>query len=214
MLLFRDRKEAGGMLAEELAMYAGKNPIVLALPRGGVPVAYEVATLLKAPLDVLIVRKIGAPWDPEFGLGAIAPGVEIFDEKSLRFVGIQEDDLQSVIARERIELERRNKMYRGDRPFPSLKDQTVILVDDGVATGVTTQAAIKAVRAENPLKIILAIPVGPPETLQKLEPLVDDIVCLARPSDFMAVGAFYESFPQTSDEEVVALLNQSLTSPR
>lgn len=214
MLLFRDRKEAGGMLAEELAMYAGKNPIVLALPRGGVPVAYEVATLLKAPLDVLIVRKIGAPWDPEFGLGAIAPGVEIFDEKSLRFVGIQEDDLQSVIARERIELERRNKMYRGDRPFPSLKDQTVILVDDGVATGVTTQAAIKAIRAENPLKIILAIPVGPPETLQKLEPLVDDIVCLARPSDFMAVGAFYESFPQTSDEEVVALLNQSLTSPR
>ena len=191
MLLFRDSKEAGGMLAEELAMYAGKNPIVLALPRGGVPVAYEVATLLKAPLDVLIVRKIGAPWDPEFGLGAIAPGVEIFDEKSLRFVGIQEDDLQSVIARERIELERRNKMYRGDRPFPSLKDQTVILVDDGVATGVTTQAAIKAVRAENPLKIILAIPVGPPETLQKLEPLVDDIVCLAKPSDFIALRPLF-----------------------
>jgi len=207
--MFNDRKDAGRKLAEALKGYEADRPIILALPRGGVPVGFEVAVALGADLDVLVVRKIGAPWNPEFGVGAIAKGVEVFDQESLGFLGLKPEDLRPVIEREELELERRSKLYRGDNPFPDLADRVVILVDDGLATGVTTRAAIIAIKQMNPARLVLAVPVGPPETVASLRSLVDELICLETPSDFMAVGAFYLSFPQTSDEEVIELLERA-----
>lgn len=206
--MFRDRQHAGHLLAEACTAFSNTHPIVLALPRGGVPVAYEIALALHAPLDILVVRKIGSPWNPEFGLGAIAEDVEVFDEDSMRFAGVDRHDLLPVIQREKAELSRRNKLYRGNRSFPDLRGHTVILVDDGIATGVTIKAAIQALRAHHPGKIILAVPVAPPDTIKELDSLADDVICLESPSNFMAVGASYESFPQTTDDEVISILGQ------
>jgi putative phosphoribosyl transferase len=206
--VFQDRQEAGRQLARKLKPYHADTPLILALPRGGVPVGFEVAKALRAPLDVLVVRKVGLPWDPEFGVGAVAPGVQILDEDVLRELDIKPFRLQRVIEEEIQEMNRRARLYRSGEPFPLLTGKTVILVDDGLATGVTTRAAIQAVRKLNPSKVILAVPVGPASTVAALEPLVDDLICLEEPSPFYAVARFYQSFPQVSDEEVMEFLEQ------
>jgi putative phosphoribosyl transferase len=209
--MFEDRMDAGKQLAQALKAYAPDKPIILALPRGGVPIGYEIAQALNAPLDVLVVRKIGAPWDPEFGVGAIAQGVHVFDQHSMQALGLSPDDLHDVIMREQQELERRIIAYRGDRPFPDIKARTVIIVDDGLATGITTRAAIQAIKQLAPSHIILAVPAGPQDTIDTLKSLVDVLICLEVPKFFMAVGACYRYFSQVSDQEVKDLLNQSQT---
>lgn len=207
--MFQDRRDAGQQLAQKLKAYEGTNPIVLALPRGGVPVGYEVAQFLHAPLDVFVVRKVGPPWNPEFGVGAVAPGVRIFDEDSLQMLGLTKSDLTPVIEREEEEVKRRLNLYRQEESFPTLEGKTVILVDDGVATGITTRAAVQALKALKPLQLILAVPVGALEAIHALEKSVDQLICLEIPPLFYAVSAFYERFPQVSDEEVIYLLKHA-----
>jgi len=204
--MFRDRIDAGRQLAEALKEYEALKPIILGLPRGGVPIAFEVAQALHAPLDVLVVRKVGAPWNPEFGIGAIAPDVQILDEISLSELGLKSFDINDCLENERKELERRNHLYRGMKEFPRLEGKTVILCDDGLATGVTTRAAIAAIKKMKPSQLILAVPVGPADTVANLKKLVDTLICLKIPSHFYAVGAFYRSFSQVSDTEVINLL--------
>lgn len=207
-----NRQEAGKILARELTNYANQdNVIVLALPRGGVPVAYEVASKLHAPLDVFIVRKLGAPGHSELAMGAIAMGnVEIFNEDIIRELSISKEAIQFVIAEEREELKRREKKYRGNLAFPSIKDKIVILVDDGIATGATMRAAILSIRQLNPATIVVAVPVADKQMCEKLQPLVDKLICPRRPIHFYAVGAWYEDFSQTEDNEVYALLQKPL----
>lgn len=186
--------------------------MVLALPRGGVPVAFEVAQRLGAPLDILIVRKVGAPSNPEYGLGAVVEGGSRFlDEPRIRAAGYTLRDLGPTIAREVAEVERRAEEYRGGKPAEELRDRTVILVDDGVATGGTVLAALRAVRAREPRRIVLALGVGPPDTVALLRPEVDDLVVLVVPSVFFAVGEWYHRFSQVSDGEVRQLLERSRT---
>ena len=179
------------------------------MPRGGVPIGYEVAQSLKAPLDVFVVRKVGAPWNSELGIGAVAPGVEILDEYSLRMLGIKPSEVEEIVKREQQEVNRRLELYRGGEDFSTISRKTVILIDDGIATGVTTRAAIQALKQLKPAKLILAVPVGPLETVNALKKLVDELICLETPHDFYAVSAFYLSFPQVSDEEVIRLLKQA-----
>ncbi len=207
--MFLNRSDAGRKLATKLKKYQIEQPILLALPRGGVPIGYEVAQALKAPLDVLVVRKIGTPWNPELGIGAVAPGVEVLDEASLRGLGIKASELGEIIEQEKQELKRRQKLYQHGEVLLNITGKTVILIDDGLATGVTTRAAIQAIKKLKPAKLILAVPVGPNDTVEKLSELVDDLICLERPYDFYAVGAFYHSFPQVSDEEVISLLKKA-----
>lgn len=205
---FVDREDAGRRLAHALLPYRDQHPLVMALPRGGVPVGYQVARELGAPLDVVIARKIGAPGQPEFGIGAIAPGgIQMLDEHTLRTFGFTRQQLQPAIQRETEELERRERRFRGDLPYPDLVGKTVILVDDGLATGVTARAAIAFLRQRHPGRLVLAVPVGAPETVRALAPLVDDLVCLETPAYFGAVGAWYQHFEQTSDEEALRLLD-------
>ncbi|HET9728550.1 MAG TPA: phosphoribosyltransferase [Acidimicrobiia bacterium] len=209
---FIDRTEAGHELAAALApRYAGQGDvIVLGLPRGGVPVAYEIANTLDLPLDVFVVRKLGLPGHEEFGIGAIASGgVRVVDEAVLRAYGVDSVTLERITARERRELERRERLYRDDRPFPSLRDRTVILVDDGLATGSTMRAAVAALQVEAPRSIVIAVPVGARETCQAMSQLVDDLVCLMTPEPFYAVGLWYENFEQTDDQEVHELLERA-----
>ncbi len=183
---------------------------MLALPRGGVPVAYEVARALGAPLDLLVARKLGAPDQPELGIGAVAPGgVRLLNEHAVRVLGISEEYLQEVTRREMEELERRQRAFRGDQPPPDLRDRSVIIVDDGLATGITARAAVASVRLSAPRRIVLAVPVCAPEAATVLGREVDEIVCLARPDDFRAVGLWYEDFEQTSDEQVIDLLERA-----
>lgn len=207
--MFLNRTDAGRQLSEKLKKYEPENPIILALPRGGVPIGYEIARELKAPLDVFIVRKVGTPWNPELGIGAVAPGVEIVDRESLQALRITDSEVQKIIKQEQQEVKRRQRLYRKDEAFPDISRKTVILVDDGIATGITTRAAIQAIKQLKPGKLILAVPVGPRETIKHLRTLVDDLVCLREPSDFYAVSAFYLSFPQVSDEEVISLLKEA-----
>jgi predicted phosphoribosyltransferase len=208
-MLFRDREDAGRRLAEELTRYRDEDPLVLALPRGGVVVGYEVARALDAPLDIIVARKLGAPHQPELGIGAIAPGdVRVLDEMAIQLLGISKAQIEQTVAEERREMERRLQCYRGDRPLPDLGGRTVILVDDGLATGVTARAAIQAIRRQAPRRLVLAVPVCPPETAETLRPLVDDLMALSTPPDFHAVGLWYGTFAQTSDDEVIALLQQ------
>lgn len=209
-LPFRDRTEAGRRLAERLAEYRGQPVIVVGLPRGGVTVAYEVAQALGAPLDVLVARKLGAPGRPELGVGAIAPGgVRILDRPAIDWLGITDEQIEAVTAQETEELNRRLQKFRGDRPPLEVRDRTVILVDDGLATGVTARAALETLRRQSPARLILAVPVCAPETADAMRSLVDDLVCLACPPSFRAVGYWYEDFAQVSDEEVVRLLDQA-----
>ncbi|HXQ79639.1 MAG TPA: phosphoribosyltransferase family protein [Thermoplasmata archaeon] len=207
-----DRKTAGERLADRLVRYRDQSPVVLALPRGGVPVAFEVAQRLGAPLDILIVRKVGAPSNPEYGLGAVVEGGSRFlDEPRIRAAGYTLRDLGPTIAREVAEVERRAEEYRGGKPAEELRDRTVILVDDGVATGGTVLAALRAVRAREPRRIVLALGVAPPDTVALLRPEVDDLVVLVVPSVFFAVGEWYHRFSQVSDGEVRQLLERSRT---
>ncbi|QRN98164.1 phosphoribosyltransferase [Archangium violaceum] len=204
---FRDRKDGGCQLAALLKGYRDESPLVLGLPRGGVPVAYEVARTLGAPLDVWVVRKVGAPGQPELGLGAVAEGGALFlDRGMIRSLGYSETEVMQVAEREAEEVSVRIARFRGPHPAPDLEGRTVLLVDDGVATGGTMRAAIRALRERRPRKIVLAVPVGAVESLDSLSAEVDDVVC-AHPAEFMmAVGEFYEDFRQTSDEEVQRLL--------
>jgi len=207
---FRDREDGGQQLAALLQRFREERPIVLGLPRGGVPVAFEVARALRAPLDVIVARKIGAPQFPEYALGAIAEGGAVFiDRGAVREAGIDERELASAAEREAVELTRRVRLYRGDRPLPELRDRTAILVDDGIATGRTARAAIRALRRLRPRRLVLAAPVVAADTAAELRDEVDDLVCVRAPADFMAVGLWYERFAQTSDQEVVALLERA-----
>ena len=205
---FPNREEAGRLLAEKLERYADRNDvIVLGLPRGGVPVAYEVAKSLRAPLDVFIVRKLGVPGFEELAAGAIASGgVRVLNEDVLRALPNADEIIESVTAKETAELERREKSYRDDRPAPELRDRVVILVDDGLATGATMRAAVKALRQRGVAKIVVAVPVGPPDTCREFEDEADETICASAPEFFQAVGQYYEDFSQTSDDEVRDLL--------
>jgi|SRR5579883_73359 putative phosphoribosyl transferase len=207
---FADRVDAGRRLAQELLHYREQLPIVLALPRGGVVVGYEVAQALHAPLDVIVARKLGAPGHRELGIGAIAPGgVEVLDTESVRMLGIPQAAIDRVAAEEAAEMERRLRRYRGDRPAPELRGRTVIIVDDGLATGVSARAAVASVRQQSPGRIVLAVPVCAPETADALRREVDDLVCVEMPPNFYAVGLWYDRFDQTTDEEVIELLDRA-----
>lgn len=204
---FEDRRDAGRRLGERLLAYRDEAPVVFALPRGGVPVAYEVARLLGAPLDVLVARKLGAPDQPEFGIGAVAPGgVRVLNERAVRLLGIPQDYLDRVTERERAEMERRTLLFRAGRPEAPVGERTAILVDDGLATGVTARAAVEALRRRGPRRIVLAAPVCAAQTAESFRALVEDMVCLLHPPDLGAIGFWYRDFDQTPDEEVVALL--------
>ncbi len=206
--VFANRTEAGRLLAEKLAKYAGRDDvIVLGLPRGGVPVAYEVARHLRAPLDVFLVRKLGVPGFEELAAGAIASGgVRVLNEDVLRALPNAEQTIESITARERAELERREHEYREGRPAPELQNRIAILIDDGLATGATMRAAVKALRQRGAAKIVVAVPVGPPDTCREMAQEADEVVCLSTPVFFQAVGQYYEDFSQISDEEVRDLL--------
>jgi putative phosphoribosyl transferase len=207
-MLFQDRREAGQALARELTSFKGSsNLIVLGIPRGGVVVGHEIAKALGAPIDVYITRKIGAPHNPELAIGAVASdGTLIIDQQLVRRLGVDEDYIEQESNRQKDEISRRLSEYRGDRPNPQLAGKIVILVDDGVATGATTLATIRAIKAQDPRELILAVPVGPRDSIENLRQEVDKIVCLHAPEIFWAVGAFYNVFDQTSDAEVKALL--------
>ncbi len=208
---FRDRVEAGRALALQLETYAGRSDlIVLALPRGGVPVAYEVARALGAPLDVFTVRKLGVPGHPELALGAIATGgVRVIDEDVVRSLRVPIQVIDVIAARELRELDRREQVYRGNRPVPDVRGRTVILVDDGMATGSSMRAALAAVQRLRPARVIVAVPVAAPSTCRQLESEADECVCVLNPEPFHAVGCWYEDFSQTTDEEVRDLLERS-----
>jgi putative phosphoribosyl transferase len=207
---FEDREDAGRRLAERLARYRDERPVVFALPRGGVPVGYEISRSLGAPLDVFVARKLGAPGQPEFGIGAVAPGgVRVLNGNVVERLGIPADYLEAVTRKETAEVERRLRHFRGDRPEPEVRGRTVILVDDGLATGVTARAAVEALRRLGPRRLVLAAPVCAAQTAERLGPEVDELVCLAAPPDLGAIGFWYRDFEQTSDEEVIGLLERA-----
>lgn len=209
--LFHDRRDAGRQLASRLVAYAHRDDtLVLGLPRGGVVVAHEVAQALDAPLDVLVVRKLGAPHNEEFAIGAIASGgVVVVDRDMVRGLQVPPWELESLITRERRELQRRESLYRGSRPVPSLTDRVVIVVDDGLATGATMRAAVDALRERRPAQVIAAAPVGASEACEMMAQVADACVCAAIPEPFGGVGVWYGDFSQTTDAEVIALLEQT-----
>lgn len=209
MRSYKDRRDAGMVLAQALQHYAKDNTaIVLALPRGGVPVAYEVAKALRLPLDIFIARKLGFPGHEEFAMGAIASGNTLFLNRALiEQARIPEDIINSVIEKEKQELARREKTYRNNRPFPDLRGKTVLLIDDGIATGFSLRAAIAGLKMLQPKRVVIAVPVAAADTLAELRGLVDEIVCPLQPANLQAVGLWYHNFSQTSDEEVMELLS-------
>jgi putative phosphoribosyl transferase len=206
---FTDRIDAGRQLAKALASYKDQKPVVLALPRGGVPVAAEIATALEAPLDLVLVRKIGVPFQPELAMGAVVDGKEavtVRNEDVIALAGISDQEFAKVRDQELAEIERRRKLYLGNRPHPQLEDHTVIVVDDGIATGATTRAGLRALRQRKPRRLVLAVPVAPTDSLRELRREADDVVCLEDYEDFGAIGFFYSDFRQVSDDTVIALL--------
>lgn len=209
--MFYHRRDAGEQLAQELTQYADRDDvIVLGLPRGGVPVAFEVAEALSAPMDVFVVRKLGTPMNSELAMGAIASGdVRILNEDVVQRLNISDDAIERVADEERAELQRREELYRGARPRLELEGKTVLLIDDGLATGATMRAAVNALREHDPAKIVVAVPTAPPETCSEFEDIVDEIVCLETPRDFMGVGGAYRDFSQTSNQEVRDLLESA-----
>ena len=208
---YADRRDAGRALAARLREYAGRaDVIVLALPRGGVPVGFEVASALGAPLDVFVVRKLGTPGHPELAMGAIASGgIRVLNDEVVGAVGVSSEHIDTVARREQVELERREALYKEGRPSPALDGRVVILVDDGLATGSTMRAAVQAVRQRRPARVIVAVPVGAPDTCAELASIADDVVCARTPAPFSAVGLWYEDFTQTTDDEVRALLRRT-----
>lgn len=206
-MLFRDRRDAGRQLAALLGRFRDEEPVVLGLPRGGVPVAFEVARALNVPLDVIVVRKLGFPSQPELAMGAIGEdGVRVVNEELCRRAGVGAAEVASVERRERAELERRAKRFRGDRPPVPIAGRTAIVVDDGLATGSTALAALQVVHAHGAARVVLAVPVAPPETLREMKRYADEVVCVDAPPNMVAIGPWYEDFTQTSDEEVIRLL--------
>jgi putative phosphoribosyl transferase len=205
---FSDRREAGVELASKLRQYAGRNDVVvLALPRGGVPVAFEVAESLDAPLDIFLVRKLGMPGHPEYAMGAIASGgVRVLSEEVVRAYGIPQSAIDIIAHKEQEELERREREYRRGAALTDLRDRIVILVDDGLATGSTMKAAVQAVRQHGPARVVVAVPVGAPSTCEEFADVTDETVCARTPEPFSAVGQWYRDFSQTTDEEVQTLL--------
>ena len=206
---FASRTEVGKLLAERLEKRRFERPVVLALPRGGVPVALEVARALKAPLDLILVRKIGVPWQPELAAAAIVDGERrelILNEEVIAITGIGKDEIERLAAKQLAEIERRRTLYLNDRQPVSVAGSTAIVVDDGIATGTTVKAALQALRKRNPKRLVLAVPVAPPGTIEDLRSYVDEIVCLEQPEPFYAIGAFYRDFHQVADEEVVEML--------
>lgn len=207
-MIFQNREEAGDRLAHLLKKYKKENTLILALPRGGVPVAARIAKYLNAPLDVLVVRKIGSPNNKELAIGAIAPGgVSYLDKLNMINLNMTTAKLNEITLNETIEMNRRQKAYRGDQPPLTVKGKTIILVDDGIATGATIKAAIRSVKKQKPEKLIVAVPVCSPEIAEDIKLLVDEFECLENPDPFTAVGTYYFSFPQITDEEVKSLLN-------
>ena len=213
---FIDRPHAGRVLASRLTKYAGRDDVVvLALPRGGVPVAYEVASALGAPMDVFLVRKLGTPGHRELAMGAIASGgVRVVNEDVVQWYGISASAIDRIAREEQEELERRERAYREDRPVSDLTDKIVIVIDDGLATGSTMRAAAQAVRARRPARTVIAVPVGAPQTCADLSAVADEVICARMPEPFSAVGQWYVNFDQTSDEEVRELLQKSSTIPQ
>ena len=213
-LPYADRVEAGRVLAEAARPYRDRDDLlILGLPRGGVPVAYEMARLLKAPMDVLIVRKIGVPGQPELAMGAIATGgVRVLNQAVVVGTGVSQAAIEATVRAEQRELERRNRLYRGERPPPNLASRCVFLVDDGVATGSTMRAAVNAVKQQQPASVIIAVPVASREAITDLQPLVDEVICPAIPEWFVSVGQWYTQYEQTTDDEVRALLGQAWQS--
>jgi putative phosphoribosyl transferase len=210
---FKDRRDAGRQLAERLGRYRDQQPVVLALPRGGVPVGYEIARALEAPLDVIVVRKLGAPEQPELGIGALVDGERpepVLNQDVLAVLDVSPAYLEREVARQLEEIRRRQRLYRGGRPPVSLAGRTVIVVDDGIATGGSVRAALRGIRRRGDhARLVLAVPVAPPDTVAALRPEVDDLVCLATPPFFGAVGQYYRDFRQTSDAEVIRLLEDA-----
>ena len=209
--LFQDRMEGGRALAELLGAYAHrKDVLILALARGGVPVAFEVAQALNLPMDVFVVRKLGLPTNEELAMGALASGnVRVLNEEVVNSFGITESIIEAVAEKERAELERRERLYRGHAPFPAVGDKTVLLVDDGLATGSTMRAAVAALRRQHPNRIVVAVPVAPPSTCEILRSEADDVVTVATPEPFYAVGQWYKVFDQTTDWQVRDLYERS-----
>lgn len=208
---FRNRHDAGRVLAQALADYAGRNDVlVLALPRGGVPVAFEVAQALRAPLDVFVVRKLGVPGHEEYAMGALASGgVRVLNDEAVRSLHIPDATIDAVSHTEQRELERRERLYRGGRPAPAVQGRCVILVDDGLATGATMLAAMRALNAQQPARIVVAVPTAAAETCAKLRGEADEVICVMTPEPFRAVGLSYEDFSQTGDDEVRELLTRA-----
>jgi putative phosphoribosyl transferase len=211
MMTFRDRSDAGRRLAKALSSYNDRHAVVLALPRGGVPVAAEVAAALDAPLDLILVRKIGVPTQPELAMGAVVDGtapIVVRNEEVIELSGTTADEFDAACTRELAEIERRRQLYIGERPRAEITGQVVIVIDDGIATGATTQAALQAIRNRNPKELVLAVPVAPPDTITKLRQEVDALICLETPEFFGAIGYYYRDFRQVSDQEVVAILKR------
>ena len=213
--VFRDRMDAGRQLAARLETYAGRpDVLVLALPRGGVPVGLAVAQALQVPLDVFLVRKLGVPGHEELAMGAIATGdVVVLNEDVVRELGIPERVLTAVVAQERQELARRDHLYRDGRPLPTIRDRTIILVDDGLATGATMRAAAQAIREQQPARLVIAVPVGARQTCEAFQAEADEVICLITPTPFYAVGLWYDDFSPTSDQEVHAGLTEAAARP-
>lgn len=210
-MLFQDREDAGRQLARALVKYKSRHPVILALPRGGVPVAAEVAERLEAPLDLALVRKIGVPMQPELAMGAVVDGeqpVIVRNEDVIELAGVSEETFDAVCKEELAEIDRRRERYLGNRARSDVKGQVAIIVDDGIATGATTLAAIRALRKREPKEMVLAVPVAPLETLQRLHNEVDAIVCLDTPPNFGAIGYYYRDFRQVGDDEVIAILKR------
>jgi putative phosphoribosyl transferase len=213
---FADRSDAGRRLAKALARFATEQPLVLALPRGGVPVGYEIAQALDAPLDLVLVRKIGAPFQPELAVGAVVDGDQpetVINRDIVDEFQIPESWLKSEAARQLEEIQRRRRLYRAGRPKVEICDRTVIVVDDGIATGATMEAALHAIRRAGPRRLVLAVPMAPPDTIERLRPQVDEIECLIAPRYLGAIGMFYADFRQLSDDDVVDLLRLAAERP-
>ena len=208
--MFKDRSDAGRQLASRLARYTALEPVVVGLPRGGLAVAAEVADRLGAPLDIIVVRKIGLPWQPELGIGAVAEGgIRVLNDVLVEEVGIEPIELEAATARERVELARRVHRYRGERSAVPVDGRVVIVVDDGLATGYTARAAIEAIRRGGARRVILAVPVAPEDSVAAMRGVADEVMVVDTPPRFFAIGDFYEDFAQTSDEEVVSLLERA-----
>lgn len=212
IILFNDREDAGNQLADKLLKYKDQNPLIIALPRGGVPVAYVISEALSAELDVIIVRKLGAPGNPELGIGALVEGnppQKILNEGIIFHLGVTDDFIDRESEEQNKEILRRATVYRGGRGLADMSGRTVIVVDDGIATGATIKAALKGIKAQNPDKIIVAVPVAPPDILYALTEIADEVICVERPEFLYAIGAYYRNFDQVTDDEVIYMLEQS-----